>query len=172
MEKQLKEKTVKNIKEKFDKSKVVILTEYKGLNMAQISGLRSKLRTVEAEYRIFKNTLVALATKEKAYDGLDKLLVGPTAILFGYKDQVLPAKVLSEFVKENEKLNIKGGILEGKLVDTKTISALSKLPSREALIAKVVGGVKAPITNLVFDLKGIINKLGFALNAIRDKKQS
>jgi len=171
MKKTLKEKAVKDIKDKFDKSKVVIFTDYKGLTMFQLSALRRKLRPLDAEYKVLKNTYITRAVKEKAFEGIEKLLIGPTAILFGYKDQVMPAKVLSEFIKENEKLNIKGGVLEGKLIEPRIITALSKLPSREVLIAKVLGGMKAPITNLVFDLKGMINKFVFALNAIKVKKQ-
>ena len=171
MQKEAKTKTVKDIKEKFDKSKVIILTDYKGLTVSQISKLRNKLRPLEAEYRVFKNTLITHAIKDKACDGLKELLSGSTAILFGYKDQVQPTKVLSDFIKENEKPSIKGGLLEGKFIDTKVIASLAKLPSREVLLAKAFGGMKAPITNLVFDLKGIINKFVYALSAIKDKKK-
>ena len=172
MQKELKIKLVKDIKEKFDKSKVVILTDYKGLTMSQLSKLRGKLRTIDAEYKVFKNTLISRAIKDKSYDGIDPLLTGSTAILFGYKDQVAPTKVLSEFIKENEKPGIKGGLLDGKVIDTKTITMLAKLPSREVLLGRVVGTMKAPITNFVLDCKGILNKFVYALSAIRDKKQS
>lgn len=171
MEKQKKKEVIKDIKVKLEKSSVVILTEYKGMTMSQLSVLRKKMRPIDAEYKVLKNTLISLALKDKPYDGIDKLLTGPTAVLFGYKDQVMPTKVLTEFMKTNEKLTIKGGILDGKLIDTKIITALSKLPSREVLIAKVLGGMKAPITNLVFDLKGILSKFVYALSAIKDKKQ-
>jgi len=170
MQKELKIKLVKDIKEKFDKSKVVILTDYKGLTMSQLSKLRRKLRTIDAEYKVFKNTLISRAIKDKSYDGMDPLLTGSTAILFGYKDQVAPTKVLSEFIKENEKPGIKGGLLDGKVIDTKTITMLAKLPSREVLLGRVVGTMKAPITNFVLDCKGILNKFVYALSAIRDKK--
>ena len=172
MQKELKIKSVKDIKEKFDKSKVVILTDYKGLTMSQMSKLRRKLRPIDAEYKVFKNTLISRAIKDKAYDGIDPLLTGSTAILFGYEDQVAPTKVLSEFIKENEKPGIKGGLLDGKVIDTKTITMLAKLPSREVLLGRVVGTMKAPITNFVLDCKGILNKFVYALSAIRDKKQS
>ena len=172
MLKELKIKSVKDIKEKFDKSKVAILTDYKGLTMSQLSKLRKKLRPIDAEYKVFKNTLISRAIKDKSYDGIDPLLTGSTAILFGYKDQVAPTKVLSEFIKENEKPGIKGGLLDGKVIDTKTITMLSKLPSREVLLGRVVGTMKAPITNFVLDCKGILNKFVFALSAIRDRKQN
>lgn len=171
MQKQAKTKVIKDIKDKFERSKVVILTDFKGLTMAQLSKLRKQLRPIEAEFNVFKNTLIARAIKDKAYDGIDPLLAGPTALLFGYKDQVAPTKVLADFIKENEKLGIKGGLLDGKTIDTKVITQLSRLPSREVLLAKVLGGMKAPITNFVLDCKGIMNKFVFALNAIKDKKK-
>jgi large subunit ribosomal protein L10 len=172
MLKELKIKSVKDIKEKFDKSKVVILTDYKGLTMSQLSKLRRKLRTINAEYKVFKNTLISRAIKDKSYDGIDPLLTGSTAILFGYDDQVAPTRILSQFIKENEKPGIKGGLLDGKIIDTKTITMLAKLPSREVLLGRVVGTMKAPITNFVLDCKGILNKFVYALSAIRDKKNN
>ena len=170
MQKELKKASVKSIKEKFDKSTVVILTNYQGLSMEQMTKLRKKLRPIDAEFKVFKNTLIARAVKDKNYDGIDPLLNGSTAVVIGYKDQVAPTKILSDFIKENEKLSIKGGLLEGKLIDTKTVSALSKLPSREVLLSRVMGTMKAPVTNFVLDCKGIINKFVYALSAIRDKK--
>jgi len=172
MLKELKKASVKSIKEKFDKSTVVILTDYKGLTMQQMTKLRKKLRPIDAEFKVFKNTLISRAIKDKSYDGIDPLLAGSTAIVFGYKDQVAPTKILSDFIKENEKPAVKGGLLEGKLIDTKTVAALAKLPSREVLLAKVMGTMKAPVTNFVLDCKGIINKFVYALSAIRDKKSS
>ena len=172
MQKELKIKSVKDIKEKFDKSKVVILTDYKGLTMSQLNKLRKKLRPIDAEYKVFKNTLISRAIKDKSYNGIGPLLTGSTAILFGYEDQVAPTKVLSEFIKENEKPGIKGGLLDGKVIDTKTITMLSKLPSREVLLGRVIGTMKAPITNFVLDCKGILNRFVYALSAIRDKKVS
>jgi large subunit ribosomal protein L10 len=140
--------------------------------MAQMTKLRKKLRPIDAEFKVFKNTLISRAIKDKSYDGIDPLLAGPTAIVFGYKDQVAPTKILSDFIKENEKPSVKGGLLEGKLIDTKTVAALAKLPSRDVLLAKVMGTMKAPVTNFVLDCKGIINKFVYALSAIRDKKTS
>jgi large subunit ribosomal protein L10 len=170
MQKEAKTRSVKEIQEKFEKSSVIILTDYRGLTMSQMSKLRKKLRPLDAEFRVFKNTLISRAIKDKSYDGIDPLLTGTTAVVFGYKDQVAPTKILSEFIKENEKPSVKGGLLEGKLIDTKTISALAKLPSREVLLAKVMGTMKAPVTNFVLDCKGILNKFVYALSAIRDKK--
>ncbi|MFH1710506.1 MAG: 50S ribosomal protein L10 [bacterium] len=172
MQKALKIKSVKDIKEKFDKSKVVILTDFKGLTMSQMSKLRKKLRPIDAEFKVFKNTLISRAIKDKSYDGMDLLLTGSTAVLFGYEDQIAPTKVLSAFIKENEKPVLKGGLLDGKVIDNKTIIMLSKLPSREVLLGMVVGTMKAPITNFVLDCKGILSKFVYALSAVRDKKKN
>jgi len=172
MEKQLKKETIKNIKDKLSKSKVTILTDYNGLNVEQITKLRRKLRTIEAEYIIYKNTLMTIAAKENSITGLENLLVGPTAIVFGYKDPVMPAKILAEFIKENEKPQIKGGLLDGAAVDVKIITALAKLPSREVLLSRVVRGLQAPIYNLVCDLQGIIRKFVYAVNAVAEKKKT
>lgn len=172
MKKQEKAKAIDTIKDKFQKSNVVILTDYKGLTMEQLTALRKQLRPLNAEYKVLKNTLISLAVKDRTFEGIDKLLSGSTAVLFGYGDQVLPAKALAKFIKDNEKMSIKGGVLDGKLIDSITITALSKLPSREMLIAKALGGMKAPITNLVFDLKGVINKFVYAIQAIEKKKKA
>jgi len=170
MQKELKVKSVKDIKEKFEKSKVIVLTDFKGLTMTQMSLLRKKLRPIDAEFKVYKNTLISRAIKDKSYDGIDPLLTGSTAIVFGYNDQLGPTKVISQFMKENEKLSIKGGLLDGKFIDPKMIAALAKLPSREVLLAKLLGTMKAPITNFVFDCKGILAKFVIALSAIKDKK--
>ena len=170
MNKQEKSQLVDKIKAKFEKSKVVILTDFKGLTMEKLTSLRKQLRPLDAEYKVLKNTMISRAIDKKAFDGMDKLLTGSTAVLFGYGDQVMPAKVLAKFMKDNEKLSIKGGVMDGKMIDIAIITALSKLPSREVLIAKVLGGMKAPITNLVFDLKGVINKFVYVLKAIEKKK--
>jgi large subunit ribosomal protein L10 len=167
-----KAKVIKTIQEKLAKSQVVILTDYKGLTMAQLTQLRKLLRPVEAEYKVFKNTLINLALKDRALDGVDGILKGSTAVVFGYKDQVLPAKILTKFMKENEKLVIKAGIMEGNLIDQNMISSLAKLPSREVLLASVVRGMQAPLSNFVGDLSGILRKFLYAVNAVKDKKST
>jgi len=173
MQKQQKTKVIKDIKEKFEKSKVIILTDYKGLKMSQLSDLRKKLRKIDAEYKVFKNTMINLAIKDKAIEGFVSLLNGSTALLFGYKDPVMPAKTLSKFIGENgDRPSIKGGLLDGSFIDSKAISVLAKLPSREQLLAKVLGGMQAPVYNFVCDLQGIIRKFVYALNAVKEKKQA
>lgn len=161
---------VDEIKEKFSKSKVVILTEYAGLSVSQITKLRKELRKANAEYRVFKNTLTNLGLKGAENKEFNAMLTGPNAFLFGFDDPVAPVKILSDFIKENEKLTIKGGLLDSKFLDNPTIKALAKLPPREVLLAKVVGGIQAPIYGIVNVLQGTIRKLVYALAAVRDKK--
>jgi large subunit ribosomal protein L10 len=163
---------VKEIKEKFEKSKVVILTDYKGLTMSQLTSLRKKLRPLDAEYTVYKNTLINIATKDKSLDGFNSLLSGSTAILFGYNDQAAPAKILAKFIVDNEKPVIKGGLLDGLVIDQKMISTLAKLPSREVLLSKVIGGMQAPIYNFVSTTQGILRKFVYAVKAVKDKKAS
>jgi large subunit ribosomal protein L10 len=170
MQKELKSKTVKDIKDRFEKSKIVILTEYKGLSMFQLTQLRKKLRPMEAEYKVFKNTLINRAIKDKNFDGAEAQLTGATAVVFGYKDAVAPAKTLTQFGKENEKLVIKAGFLDGVMIDAKMIASLAKLPSREVLLARVVGGMQAPIANFVGVSSGILRKFVYALNAVKEQK--
>lgn len=171
MQKQEKSKIVTTIKEKLDKSKVVILTDYKGLKMSQMTALRKSLRPLDAEFKVFKNTLINLAVKDKSLEGFSKLLSGSTAVLFGYKDQVMPAKTLAKFISENEKLSIKGGILDGGFVDAAMLKSLAKLPSREVLLSRMLSSMQAPLYNFVGDLKGVVRKFVYALNAVKEKKE-
>ena len=120
---------VDEIKEKFDKSKVVVLTEYAGLSVTQLTSLRKELRKVNAEYKVYKNTLANIGLKGKEIKEIAEMLSGPNAFLFGYEDPVMPVKILSKFIKENEKPAIKGGLLDSEYLDNAGIIALSKLPS-------------------------------------------
>lgn len=172
MKKTEKTKVITAIKEKLNKSTVVILTDYKGLKMSQITSLRKSLRPLDAEFKVFKNTMINLAVKDKSLESFTSLLNGSTAVLFGYKDQVMPAKILAKFIKDNEKPSIKGGILDGNFVDAAMLQNLAKLPTREVLLSMVLSGMQAPLYNFVGDLKGIVRKFVYALNAVKDKKQA
>jgi large subunit ribosomal protein L10 len=169
MKKAEKTKVVDSIKKLFDKSKVVILTDYKGLKMSQLSALRKQLRPLDAEFKVLKNTMINLAVKDRSIENFTKLLNGSTAVLFGYKDQVMPAKVLAKFIKDNEKPVIKGGVLDGSFADASMIASLAKLPSREVLLSRVLMGMQAPLYNFVGDCQGIIRKFVYVLNAVKEK---
>ncbi len=162
---------VAEIKEKLSKSKGVIIADYRGLNVAQATELRKQLRDAGVEYRVVKNTLTILAAKESGLDDMVSLLSGPTAIAFGYGDPVAPAKVLSEFARTNKALEIKGGVLEGRLLDVDGVKALAILPSREELLGQVARGMQSPIAGLVNVLQGTIRNFVYALEAVRKQKE-
>lgn len=171
---QEKMQTVAEIKEKLSSTKGAVLTNYRGLTVAQDTKLRRKLREAGVEYRVFKNTMTRLAAKEAGIEGLDIYLEGPTAIAMSYTDPVAPAKVISDFVKENklQALEVKAGLVEGKVIDAESVKALSSLPPREVLIAKALGSMQAPIAGFVNVLSGSLRNLVYALEAVRKQKES
>jgi large subunit ribosomal protein L10 len=171
---QEKIQTVADIKEKLSTTKGAVLTNYRGLTVAQDTKLRRKLREAGVEYRVFKNTMTRIAAKEAGIEGLDPYLEGPTAIAISYTDPVAPAKVISEFVKENklQALEVKAGLVEGKVIDANGVKALSNLPPREVLIAQVLAGFQAPIAGFVNVLSGTMRNLVYALEAVRKQKES
>jgi len=170
MKKELKQEIVKDVKKGIEESTVSILMDYRGMSVKSITELKKRLRKQNAEFRVVKNTLFELAMDGKEFETLKAHLVGPTAILLGYEDPVGPVKVLAKFISDNEKPKIKAGVFEGKLATVEELTAISKLPGREELLAKVVGGIKSPINGFVWVLKGTMNKLVYALQALKDKK--
>ncbi|HEY8344243.1 MAG TPA: 50S ribosomal protein L10 [Bacillota bacterium] len=166
-----KEAAVAELQNKLSSSQSVILADYRGLNVQEVTELRKKLREVGVEFKVAKNTLTKLAAKNAAIEGLDDLLEGPTALAFGYDDPVAPAKVLAEFAKDHQNLELKGGLLEGKVIDLNMVNSLAKLPSKEALLTQVAGLLQAPIRNLVNVLSAPLRNTVYVLEAVR-KKQS
>lgn len=171
---QEKQQLVAELKEKLSSTKGAVLTNYRGLTVAQDTKLRRKLREAGVEYRVFKNTLTRIAAKEAGIEGLDPYLEGPTAIALSQTDPVAPAKVISEFVKEHklQSLEVKAGLVEGKVIDANGVKALSNLPAREVLIAQVLAGMQAPIAGFVNVLSGSMRNLVYALDAVRQQKES
>lgn len=167
---QQKQSVVKGISETIKSAKSLILADYRGLTVQQDTELRNALRKAGVEYKVVKNTLTRFAAKENGLDGLDEFLNGPTAMAISVNDPVAPAKVLSEYAKKYDKLELKVGVVEGKIIDLMGIKALAELPSREVLIARVLGGLNAPITGFVTVLNANIKGLVVALNAIAEQK--
>jgi large subunit ribosomal protein L10 len=169
-----KQQSVAELKEKLSTTKGAVLTNYRGLTVAQDTKLRRKLREAGVEYRVFKNTMTRIAAKEAGIEGLDIYLEGPTAIAISYTDPVAPAKIISEFVKENklQALEVKAGLVEGKVIDASGVKALASLPPREVLIAQVLAGMQAPIAGFVNVLSGTMRNLVYALDAVRQQKES
>ncbi|MDK2821751.1 MAG: large subunit ribosomal protein [Clostridia bacterium] len=170
-QREAKAQIVAELKNKLDKSIVSILTDYRGLDVAEMTKLRRKLREAGVEFKVVKNTLTKRAAHELGFEELDSYLEGPTAIAFSETDPVAPAKILNEVTRDNKTFKIKAGILEGNFIDTDKIKALADLPSREELLAKLAGGFQAPISGLVNVLAGNLRNLVYVLEAIRKKKE-
>ncbi len=165
-----KEALVLELQEKFSRCASVIMTDFTGLNVSGANALRKKLRDVGAEFKVFKNTLLKRAAQGTSVEVLTDYFVGPNAVAIAYEDPVAVAKVLVEFAKENEALEIRGGMLMGRYVDAEGIVALSKLPSREVLLAQLLSVMVAPATNFAQVLAAVPRKLLYALKAIEETK--
>lgn len=160
---------VKSLAGKFKAMKGMILTEYHGLTVEEISELRNKLRALDSEYAVVKNTLSEIALKEIGIEAGDKFS-GPIALVIQNGDIVSPAKAVMEFAKTHAKLKVKAGFMEGKFIDAATVEQLSELPSKEVLIAKMLGSMNAPITGFVNVLAANIRGLVTVLDAISKKQ--
>lgn len=169
-----KKALVAELAEKLKNTKGAVLTNYRGLNVAQDTNLRRKLREAGVEYRVVKNTMTRIAANEVGIQGMDAYLEGPTAIAVSMTDPVAPAKVISDFIKENklQALEVKAGLVEGKVIDAAGVKALASLPSREVLVAQVLAGMQSPIVGLVNVLQGNIRNLVYTLEAVRKQKES
>ncbi len=166
----IKKQVMENLKDKLQKANGVIVTEYQGLNVGDLNDLRSKLRKVSCEYHIIQNTLLHLASQNSDYTAIDDTLKGPTAVCFVYGDPVAPAKVIMDFKKDHEKLKVKAGLIEKKVVNEKELKSLASLPSRQVLLSMLVGRLQAPIANLVYVLNGPISKMVNVLDGVKKKK--
>lgn len=165
-----KKKVIGEIKEQITSATVVILTDYRGMSVKEVTDLKTKLLKDNSQYKVYKNTLIERALPE-ASSSLKEFLIGPVAILLGFEDPILPTKSLVSFIKENEKPKILGGLIDSRILNEKEINKLAKLPSKEELIAKVVWGVKSPLSGLVNVLQGPIRKLAYALQDLKSKKE-
>ena len=165
-----KKLVVADIKDKLSRAKGAVLVDYRGLTVQEATELRKQFREADIEYKVLKNTLIQLAAKELHLSEMDQFLTGPTAIAFGYNDPMVPAKILTEFIKKTKKMEVKGGLVEGKVIDTSGVEYLSSLPSREELIAKMLGSMNAPISGFVGVLSGTLRSLLYTLNAIKEQK--
>ena len=141
-----KKAVVKEIKDKFDNAKSVVLFNARGLNVSEVNELRRKLRETGSEYKVYKNTLTKRAVDETDYD-LVNFLEGPTAISFS-EDELAPVKIISEFAKSHEALEIKAGIVEGKVASVSELNEYAKIPSREGLLTMLAGGMIATVRDL------------------------
>lgn len=153
-----KVKTVEEIAEKLSQSKGTVLADYRGLNVAQVTELRKKCRESGVEFKVYKNTLARRAAEKVGLGGLDEYLVGPTAFAFSMQDEISAAKVLADFAKKNEALEIKSGVMEGKILSVNEIKAIADLPSKEGLISMLLSVLQAPIRNFALAVKAVAEK--------------
>lgn len=167
-----KVESVAELTKHMQEAKAVVFTDYRGLSVSQIEDLRGKLAEHDAVLTVTKNSLMNLAANEAAKPVEAEVLQGPTATLFAYGDEVAPLKALVEFAKEAELPKVKAGFLGTTTLTAAQVNALAALPSRDMLIAKTVGTIKAPLSGLVNVLQGNTRGLVYALAAIRDQKQA
>ena len=158
---QMKQAKVEEIKEKLQKSQSVILASYQGLTVEEDTQLRKSLREAGVEYKVYKNTLVILAAKELGIEGLDEHLQGPISIAIGYDDVTAPARILNDFAKTHKKLELKAGLVQGEIYDADKVKQLANIPSKDILIAKLLGSIKSQLS-----------KFAYLLNAIKESKES
>ncbi len=167
-----KEVVVKGIGDRFRVATSMIVTEYAGLKVSEMTELRREIRKVDGELHVLKNRLVKRALMDTEMKVLADYLKGPTAIAFSHGDPVALSKVIAKYVESLEKLKLKGGFLGGKLLAAKDVQQIAKLPSKEELYAKLLGTLQAPIQGVLRTLQGVPQKLVLALNEIKNKKEA
>lgn len=168
---EMKKVVVQEIKEKIDASQSAVLVDYRGLTVEETTELRKKFREAGVEYKVYKNSLMRFAFKDAGMEDFNQYLTGPNGIAFGIEDAVAPAKISKEFAKDHKNLEIKAGMVDGKVIDLNGVIGLAELPPREVLIAQVLGGLNGPISGFANVLNANIKNLVYALNAIREKQE-
>ncbi|MBQ6348993.1 MAG: 50S ribosomal protein L10 [Clostridia bacterium] len=153
-----KKGVVADIRQKFEKAQSAVLVDYRGLNVAEDTELRNLLRKAGVEYAVLKNTMINLAVKDMGIDEIKTHLEGPTAVAFGMEDAVAPAKVLSDFMKKTKKMAVKCGVVDGAYIDDKGVGALANTPSREVLIARIMGSMMSSVSKFVYCVEAIRKK--------------
>ena len=156
-----KKEEVSKLAEKMKEAKIILLTDYRGINVADVTGLRAELRKSNSEYKVIKNNITRRALAEAGIEGLDNLLEGPTAVIMNNEDYLEAAKAIYNYSKDNDFYKIKGGVIEGKVMTAEEIITLAKLPSRETLLSMLAGALLANIS-----------KFAVALDQVRIKKEA
>jgi large subunit ribosomal protein L10 len=168
--KQYKLDTVASVKDKLSSSKSIVVADYRGLSVSEMTDLRTRLRKEGVELRVVKNRLAKIALSESNMDPMDAHLKGMTAIAFGMTDPVSPAKVLAGYAKENEKLKIIAGQMDNQVLDIAGINELAQLPSREVLLGRLLGSLTSPVQKLAYGLNQTVAKVVYAVDAVGRKK--
>lgn len=166
-----KQAVINEIKEAYENSESVVLVEYRGLDVAELTELRAKFREGNVNYKVYKNTMLKIAFKELGLEDFNEFLNGPNAVAFSNEDAVSGAKIAHDFAKDHKNLIIKSGIVDGQVMSKEEVERLAKLPSKEVLIAKALGSLNAPISGFVNVLHGTMRQAVYALNAVKEKKE-
>ncbi|MBZ5751446.1 50S ribosomal protein L10 [Metabacillus rhizolycopersici] len=153
-----KKQIVEEISTKFRESKSTIIVDYRGLSVGEVTELRKQLREAGVEFKVFKNTMTRRAVELAELTGLDDALTGPNAVAFSKDDVIAPAKILNEFAKKHEALEIKAGVIEGTVATVEEVKALAELPSREGLLSMLLSVLQAPIRNLALATKAVADQ--------------
>ena len=153
-----KETLVQAAAEKFESAASVVIVDYRGLTVEEVTNLRKQLRDAGVEMKVIKNSILSRAAKKVGLDGLDEVFTGPTAVAFSNDDVVAPAKIIDEFAKDAKALEIKGGVIEGKVSSVEQITALAKLPNREGLLSMLLSVLQAPVRNVAYAVKAVSEK--------------
>ncbi|PIE59279.1 MAG: 50S ribosomal protein L10 [Desulfobulbus propionicus] len=171
MDRNQKTDLVSELNETFSRAKFAVVTDYRGLKVTELEQLRLVLRETDTRFQIAKNTLLRLAVKGTDYEGLSDSFTGTTAVAFSFEEPVGPAKALTAFCRENEALQIRTAMLEGKVLNADDVVTLSRMPGREELLAKLLGTMSAVPTGFVRVLNAIPQKLVYGLQAIKEQKE-
>lgn len=162
---------VQGVAEQLKRAQSIVLTDFQGITVAEVNNLRSQLRDQSVQMRVIKNRLLRRALADAGCDQIDEMLVGNTAVAFGMEDPAAPAKVLLKFAKTNDKVKIKGGLLEGRRLDASGIQDLAKLPGRRELLAIIAGDFKQPAAKMAMVMQAGLLKIAYAMQALADQKE-
>lgn len=152
---EIKQQKVDHIAEQLKNSVSTIIVDYRGLSVAQVTELRQQLREAGLEYKVYKNTLVRRAAESAGIEGLEEFLTGPNAIAFSNEEVVAPAKILADFAKQNEALEIKAGVIEGSVVSAEQVNTIGSLPSKDGLVSMLLSVLQAPVRNFAYAVKAV-----------------
>jgi large subunit ribosomal protein L10 len=166
-----KETAVSSLQEQLNRATMTLVATTQGLNVAKMQKFRREIKQAGGEYKVAKNTLTRLALKETAFGRLEEVMVGPTGVVFAYGDPVAVTKVLVKFAEDNEKIAVRAGVLDNKLLQEAEIKELAKLPSREVLLAMLLGLLQAPATQLLRTIKEPGTRLVRLLDAVRARSE-
>lgn len=172
LNKEEKIRVVSELQSKFEKAKGVVFTDYRGLNVEEITDLRNSLRSSALEYRVVKNTLARIASEGTHVEDARDVFSGPVGIAVGYDDPVLVVKKVLEYSKANNKLEIKGGVIEGSICTPEQIKTISELPSRDTQLSMLASAMQSPLTKFASLLNATLSQFMYAMEALKQKRES